>query len=82
MFVACSESVASAELLEAFPAAYVLQTLARPQEELDAASRATLEFGLVASGVRHVDENRSKVVAAIRKHGQLIESLREKVACT
>lgn len=54
MFVACSESVASAELLAAFPAAYVLQTLARQPENLDAASRATLEYGVLASGVRHV----------------------------
>jgi hypothetical protein len=33
---------------------------------------------LVKDGV--TDENRSKVVAAIRKHAQVIESLREKVA--
>lgn len=33
---------------------------------------------LVKEGV--TDENRNKVVAAIRKHAEVIESLREKVA--
>ena len=54
MFVACPESVASAELLAAFPSAYVLQTLARRPGEFDAASSATVEYGVLASGVRHV----------------------------
>lgn len=54
MFVACSESVANVGLLAVFPAAYVLQTLARPPGEFDAASRATLEYGVLASGVRHI----------------------------
>ena len=54
MLVACSESVASTELLVAFPSAYVLQTLAHRPEELDTASRATLAYGVLASGVRHV----------------------------
>ena len=54
MFVACSESVASAELLVAFPAAYVLQTLAGRQGDSESALRTTLEYGVLASGVRHV----------------------------
>jgi len=39
-------------------------------------------FGNVEVFVKEgvIDKNRSKVVAAIRKHAQLIESLREKVA--
>ncbi len=54
MFAACSESVASAELLAAFPAAYVLQTLGGLPRELDEATRATLEYGVLGSGVRQI----------------------------
>ena len=54
MLVACSESIASAGLLTAFPSAYVLQTLAHGPEALDAASRATVVYGVLESGVRHV----------------------------
>ena len=54
MFAACSESAGSAELLAAFPTAFVLQTLGGVPRELDVATRATLEYGVLASGVRHV----------------------------
>jgi hypothetical protein len=54
MFVGCSESFASAELVAPFPMAYVLQALARQSEEIGGAARATLEYGFLASGVRHV----------------------------
>lgn len=54
MFAACSESVASAELLAAFPTAYVLQMLGGLPRELDEATRATLEYGVLANGVRQI----------------------------
>ena len=54
MFAACSESVVSAELVAAFPTAYVLQTLGSLPRELDAATRATIEFGVLGTGVRHI----------------------------
>ena len=55
----------------------------RPGDPLVALDRAWERYhgnveALVKDGV--TDENRSKVVAAIRKHAQVIESLREKVA--
>ncbi len=55
----------------------------RPGDPLVALDRAWERYhgnveALVKEGV--TDENRSKVVAAIRKHAQVIESLREKVA--
>ena len=55
----------------------------RPSDPLVALDRAWERYhgnveALVKEGV--TDENRSKVVAAIRKHAQVIESLREKVA--
>ena len=53
MFAACSESVASAQLLAAFPTAYVLQTLGLPRE-LDDVTRATLEYGVLVHGVRQI----------------------------
>jgi hypothetical protein len=54
MFVACSESVTRAGLLAALPATYAVRTLASQPQGLDAAPRAALEYGLLASGVRHV----------------------------
>jgi carbonic anhydrase len=54
MFLACPESIASAALLAAFPAAYVLQTLAQPPQHLDTTWRDTFELGVLASGVRHI----------------------------
>jgi hypothetical protein len=54
MFVACSESAASAALIAAFPTAYVLQTLASPAHGLDVARRETLEHGVLGNGVRHI----------------------------
>ena len=53
MFIVCSESLASSALVAAFPTAYVLQMLASAADDLDVATRATLEHGL-ASGVRHL----------------------------
>ena len=55
----------------------------RPSDPLVALDRAWDRYhgnveALVKAGV--TDENRSKVVAAIRKHAQVIESLRDKVA--
>ncbi len=55
----------------------------RPSDPLAALDRAWERYhgnveALVKEGV--TDENRSKVVAAIRKHAEVIESLREKVA--
>ncbi len=55
----------------------------RPSDPLAALDRAWERYhgnveAIVKEGV--TDENRSKVVAAIRKHAQVIESLREKVA--
>ena len=55
----------------------------RPSDPLVALDHAWDRYhgnveALVKDGV--TDENRSKVVAAIRKHAQVIESLREKVA--
>ena len=54
MFVACSESVAAASLLAAFSTAYVLQTLAGLPHDLDIAASATIEYGVLAQGVRHI----------------------------
>jgi carbonic anhydrase len=54
MFVACSESIASAAFVAAFPTAYVLQTLVGPPHDLDADTRATLEHGVLGEGVRHL----------------------------
>lgn len=54
MFVVCSESAASTELLAAFPTAYALQTLTQVSPDLDAAACATLEYGALGHGVRHV----------------------------
>jgi hypothetical protein len=48
MFLACPESLASAALLAALPAAYVLQTLAQPPQHLDATWRETFELGVLA----------------------------------
>ena len=54
-----------------------------PRDPLAALERAWERYhgnvtALVKEGV--TDENRSKVVSTIRKHAQVIESLREKVA--
>jgi len=54
MFVACSESGAAASLLSAFPTAYVLQNLAGLPVGIDMGARATLEYGSLAQGVRHL----------------------------
>ena len=54
MFAVCSESVASAELLAAFPTAYVLQTLGSLPSDLDAVTRTIIEYGVVGNGVRHI----------------------------
>ena len=54
MFVACSESAATESLLAAFPTAYVLQTLAGGPLDLDSGARATLEYGAICQGVRHI----------------------------
>lgn len=54
MFAACSESVATAELVAAFPTAYVLQTLGSLPRVLDAATRATIELGVLGTGVRQI----------------------------
>ena len=54
MFVTCSESLACAELLAAFPSAYVLQRLPRGENGLDSPSRATYEYGVLGRGVRHI----------------------------
>ncbi len=55
----------------------------RPSDPLVALDRAWERYhgnaeALVKEGV--TDENRSQVVAAIRKHAEVMESLREKVA--
>jgi hypothetical protein len=55
----------------------------RPSDPLVALDRAWERYhgnveALVKEGV--TDENRSKVIAAIRKHAEVIETLREKVA--
>ena len=55
----------------------------RPSDPLAALDRAWERYhGNVAALVKEgvTDENRSKVVSTIRKHAQVIESLREKVA--
>jgi len=54
MFVACSESAAAASLLAAFPTAYVQQTFTGLPRDLDTATRATLEYGVLVQGVLHV----------------------------
>jgi carbonic anhydrase len=54
MFLACSESAASAEFLNAFPTAYVLQALAHLRRRLDTAERATLQYGVLCHDVRHI----------------------------
>ena len=54
MFAACSESVVSTELVAAFPAAYVLQTLGGLPHAFDGETRATLELGVLWTGVRHI----------------------------
>ena len=54
MFAVCSESIASTELLAAFPTAYVLQTLGGLPRELDAVARSILEYGVLGNGVRHI----------------------------
>lgn len=54
MFVACSESVACAGFLAAFPTAYVVQTLAGPARPVDAATHAAVVYGALQRGIRHV----------------------------
>ena len=54
MFVVCSESTAAASVLAAFSTAYALQTLTGVSHDLDIAASATLEYGILARGVRHI----------------------------
>jgi hypothetical protein len=54
MFSVCSESVATQALVAAFPTAYVLQRLGGLPGEMDEATLATVEYGVVAHGIREI----------------------------